>query len=88
MDEKAYSNDLRLSVFNALMDTAVTRKVKPAGDLTPLGKLIGDKEGLDSRLQQAAVRLASVWKVDVAGDPNRLPCRAKTTASVVRRWMD
>jgi len=77
MDEKAYSNDLRLSVFNALMDTAVTRKVKPAGDLTPLGKLIGDKEGLDSRLQQAAVRLASVWKVDVAGDLKQIALSSK-----------
>jgi len=63
-----YPSDLRLQVFNTLLDTATTRKVKPAGDLTAIGRVIRGEDNADGRLRQAAVRLASAWRLDVSRD--------------------
>ncbi len=63
-----YPADLRLRVFATLLDTATTRKVKPAGDLAAIGRVIRAADNADGRLRQAAIRLASVWKLDVCRD--------------------
>jgi putative heme-binding domain-containing protein len=60
---------VRRKVLELLTDAAVTRKVKPAGDLSPLVGLIeGDAAAKDPALQRAAIRLAAAWKLsEVAG---------------------
>lgn len=63
-----YPADLRLQVFNTLLDTAKTRKVKPAGDLTAIGRVIRGEDSADGQLRQAAIRLASAWKLDMSRD--------------------
>ena len=51
-------------VLDLLLDAAVTRKVKPSGDLSVLAKLIeGPEAAKDRRLQAAAIRLAAAWKL-------------------------
>jgi putative heme-binding domain-containing protein len=67
-----YAAPLRLEVFDTLLDTATTRKVKPAGDLTAIGGLIRGEGGVDGRLREAAVRLASAWRLDVSRDLQRI----------------
>jgi putative heme-binding domain-containing protein len=54
----------RLKVAELLTDAAVTRRVKPSGDLSPLAALIeGPEAAKDRRLQTAATRLAAAWKL-------------------------
>jgi len=55
-----FKKELRLQAMTWLSDAANTRKVKPAGDLETLSTLVGDP---DKQLQQAAIQLASTWKV-------------------------
>jgi putative heme-binding domain-containing protein len=60
----AFTPALRRQTLEWLTDAAVNRKVKPAGDLAPLGNLISDETAAkDPALLQAALELASVWKV-------------------------
>src|SRR5688572_24752614 len=57
----AFKPAVRLKVMDLLTDAAVVRKVKPEGDLSPLKLLL--LESNEPRLKLAAVKLASVWKV-------------------------
>lgn len=52
---------LRTKALNALTEAALTRGVRPEGDLSKLESLIGAKADPATRL--AAVRLAELWKV-------------------------
>lgn len=52
--------DLRMKAMGWLSDAASTRKVKPAGDLSALDRIVSAK---DHALQLAAIRLATAWKV-------------------------
>jgi hypothetical protein len=62
----------RRKVVELLTDAAVTRKVKPSGDLSSLVKLIeGEEAAKDRRLQAAAIRLAAAWKLSEVADTLR-----------------
>jgi putative heme-binding domain-containing protein len=54
---------LRLKAIDLLSDAAVTRKLKPAGDLSGLTRLIESGSAKDAPLQLAAIRLAARWKL-------------------------
>lgn len=61
-----FSPATRVKVLELLTDAAVTRKVKPTGELAGLSKLL---ESPDRELQLAAIRLASVWKLAAIAQP-------------------
>lgn len=78
----ALSFDLQRKVMELLTDAAITRKVKPSGDLSAIAKFIaGDEAATDRRRQAAAIRLAATWKLkevastlsDLAKDPKAAP---------------
>jgi putative heme-binding domain-containing protein len=56
----------RINIVELLTDAAVTRKVKPSGDLAAVTRLL--KPSIDPALRRVAVRLAAAWKVP-AVDP-------------------
>lgn len=59
----AFAPDLRLKAMGWLVDAATTRKIKPAGDLSAVDKLVSPSaSGKDHSLQLAAIKLASTWK--------------------------
>lgn len=57
---EGFDATLRLKAMSWLSDAAMTRKIKPAGDLTALDQLVSAKE---PALQLSAIRLAAAWKV-------------------------
>lgn len=58
-----FTPELRLKSMQWLADAASTRKVKPAGDLSVLEKLVvGEAASANAPLQQGAIKLASTWK--------------------------
>lgn len=58
-----FTPDLRLKAMQWMTDAAVTRKVKPAGDLAAIEKLVvGESAAAHPALQQASIKLASTWK--------------------------
>lgn len=58
-----FGPELRLKAMGWLVDAAATRKVKPAGNLAALDKLVITDEAAKSvALQLAAIKLASTWK--------------------------
>jgi putative heme-binding domain-containing protein len=64
MQSPAYSPKLRVQVLNALADAAVTRKVRPSGDLKALEQLVNSElAAKDPEFRNAAMKLASIWKV-------------------------
>ncbi len=66
----AFDSELRKSALAWLADAAATRKVKPEGDLSAIAPLLKlDPSSKDHSLPLAAVRLASLWKVEpLAGE--------------------
>lgn len=57
--------ELRLESLAWLADAAATRKVRPAGDLTLVEKLLEPGAGGgDPRLQLAVIRLVALWKLE------------------------
>ncbi|HET6423241.1 MAG TPA: HEAT repeat domain-containing protein, partial [Planctomycetaceae bacterium] len=55
--------DVRAKALGWLTDAAVTRKVKPAGELGGLEQLVvGPAAAKDPALQRGALKLAAVWK--------------------------
>ncbi|MEI8379999.1 MAG: HEAT repeat domain-containing protein [Planctomycetota bacterium] len=66
---EGFAPDLRQKSLQWLTDAAVTRKVKPAGELAALEKLVVGTDAVrNPALQQAAIKLASTWK-DAAISP-------------------
>lgn len=56
--------ETRRKVLELMADAAMTRKVVPAGDLSPLAALLdGDAAATDRRAQIAAIRLAAAWRL-------------------------
>lgn len=85
-----FAPELRQKSLQWLTDAAVTRKVKPAGELGALEKLVvGDDAVKNPPLQQAAIRLASIWK-DAAISPalQSLAFDAKTPPELRRVAID
>jgi putative heme-binding domain-containing protein len=63
IDPMGFQPELRLKSLGWLVDAAKTRKQKPAGDLSAIGKLVGGEEAKrNPALQAAAIRLAATWK--------------------------
>src|SRR5690606_16407254 len=60
-----YDEELRLKVYELLIDAARTRNVKPAGDVSSIAALITDRTA-SPRLRRAAIELAGIWKVPSA----------------------
>lgn len=55
--------DIRAKALGWLTDAAVTRKVKPSGELAALEQLVvGPAATKEAALQRAALKLAAVWK--------------------------
>lgn len=69
-----FDEPLTLKVLTLLTDAVQVRKVKPAGDLENIKKLMKGQSGKDgAAIQLAAVRLAALWKTSgVADDLQRL----------------
>ncbi|MBS0203936.1 MAG: HEAT repeat domain-containing protein [Planctomycetes bacterium] len=81
-----FAPDLRLKAMQWMTDAAVTRKVKPAGELAALEKLVvGEVAAANPNQQQAAIKLASTWK-DAAISPalQALATDAKTKPELRR----
>lgn len=58
-----FTPDLRLKAMQWMTDAAVTRKVRPAGDLAAIENLVvGESAAAHPALQQASIKLASTWK--------------------------
>ena len=69
LQPEGFAPELRQKSLQWLTDAAVTRKVKPAGELAPLEKLVVGADAIKNpSLQQAAIKLASTWK-DAAISP-------------------
>ena len=63
LDSNGFDASLRLKAMSWLTDAAVTRKVKPSGDLSPLCRLVvGEESQGNDSLRGAAIRLASTWQ--------------------------
>ena len=80
----AFSPKLQLQVLDWLTDAAVTRKVKPKGDLESLGKLIaGEEAAKDPALLLGVIKLASAWKVEsIAAQLQELATDSSTSAEL------
>lgn len=79
---EGFSAELRLKAMGWLGDAATTRKVKPAGDLTPLNQLVSTQQ---PALQLAAIRLAATWKVSsIAKSLQALATDEKSSADLQR----
>jgi putative heme-binding domain-containing protein len=77
-------------VVELLTDAAVTRKVKPSGDLSPLAKLLeSDEATKDRRLQAGLIRLAAVWKLPEAAETLRnISIDQKANPSLIQAALD
>jgi len=72
----------RAGLLAALAKASVTRKIKPAGDLSRLGKLIAPG---DETLRAEALRAAGAWKVEPLRPSLAGLAAAKDTPGPVRR---
>ena len=81
-----FAPELRLKAMQWLADAATTRKIKPAGNLAPLEKLVaGDAASQNPALQQAAIKLASGWKDAAIGSALKTLASDPATKSELRR---
>lgn len=82
--------ELRLKAMNWLSDAAMTRKVKPVGDLSAIEKLVSaNAPSKNPVLQLAAIKLASNWKVPAISDElQHLATDPKTDAALQRAAID
>ncbi len=88
LDEKAFSPQVQLIALELLSQTFRTRKLKPAGDLTRLKRLLDSaSESKDTKLQNQIIKLIGEWKVtELAADlENRLKdsSQKKLTGSII-----
>jgi putative heme-binding domain-containing protein len=68
IEDSGFSPKVRLAALDALAEAALTRKSKPSGDLSGLGRLIRPKgdgsANPDEATRLAAIRLAALWGVE------------------------
>jgi putative heme-binding domain-containing protein len=83
LSQDGFSSELRHKALDALVDAALTRKVRPAGDLAGLARLIGDAKA-DASIRLAAVRLAGLWKVEAAEETLGVIAQAPETSEPLR----
>ena len=82
VDPKGFPAPARLKALDALAEAALTRKLRPEGDLARLGEVIASKT--DPAVRLAAIRLAGLWKVEGLGKPLGAIAGAVETPSDVR----
>jgi putative heme-binding domain-containing protein len=76
---------LRVTALDALAEAALTRDLKPARDRDKLGALVSGTAGpFDRALQNAAVRLAGMWRLESAGDALAAIARSASAADELR----
>lgn len=82
--------ELQLKAIGWLVDAAKTRKVKPAGDLSAIEKLVSAHAPTKNPvLQLAAIKLAATWKVPAISDElQHLATDPKTDAALQRTAID
>ncbi len=67
VDPNGFPASARLKALDALAEAALTRKLRPEGDLARLGGIVARKSDPAGCL--AAIRLAGLWKVESLGKP-------------------
>ncbi|WP_435005109.1 HEAT repeat domain-containing protein [Tundrisphaera lichenicola] len=65
-DPQGFSADVRRKALEVLADVALTRDLRPSGDLSGLGRLLGPDSAPGTR--RAAIRLAGLWKAEATLD--------------------
>lgn len=81
-----FAAEQRVKVAGWLAEATQTRKVVPAGDVSSIGQLMTSD---DAALQQAAIRLAALWKVKgIASKLEELLAKPQTTAPLQRAAID
>jgi putative heme-binding domain-containing protein len=86
VDPKGFPAAARINALEALAEAALTRKVRPEGDLARLGGVLAEK---DDAGRLAATRLAGLWKVEALDKPlGDLAGAANTPASLRAAALD
>ncbi|MGV3605308.1 MAG: hypothetical protein ACO1RA_02800 [Planctomycetaceae bacterium] len=81
-----FAAEQRVKVAGWLAEATQTRKVVPAGDVSSIGELMTSD---DASLQQAAIRLAALWKVKgVASKLEALLAKPQTSSALQRAAID
>jgi len=81
-----FAAEQRVKVAAWLAEATQTRKVVPAGDVSSIGNLMTSD---DASLQQAAIRLAALWKVKgVASKLEALLAKPQTSSALQRAAID
>lgn len=80
--DDGFPAEVRPVAFEALLEAATTRDLKPSGDLTVLGPLVTEKN-TPPAVRQAALKLAGAWKVEgLAGELEKLLSDKQTPTAV------
>lgn len=79
-----FAPDLRLKAMGWLVDAAVTRKIKPTGNLSAVDKLVSPTTASkNSALELAAIKLASTWKeASISDELQHLATDSKTAPAL------
>ncbi len=80
--ESPLASERRVGYLKALTQATRQRKVRPAGDLTRLGRLL---DGPDEALREAAARAAGLWGVEPLRTKLQAIARADETRDPLRR---
>lgn len=81
-----FAPDLRLKAMGWLVDAATTRKIKPAGDLSAVDKLVSPTNASKNpALELAAIKLASTWKEAAISDELRHLATDEKTAPALQK---
>jgi putative heme-binding domain-containing protein len=84
-DPQGFPSTLRLKALGVLADAALTRSLRPAGDLSGLGRLIHpDDPKADPSARLAAIRLAGLWKAEPTLEDLRAIAGSKDADSTIR----
>jgi len=83
LDPNGFTPANRLRAVDALAEAALTRNLRPAGDLARLSPLIAGKDA-DPALKLAAVRLAGLWKAEALGGALRSIAAAPEVTGALR----
>lgn len=81
LDPAGFSPPNRVRALEGLAEAALTRDLRPAGDLARVAPLLVEKT--DPAARQAAVRLAGLWKTESLGPPlQAIAASAKSAESL------
>ena len=76
---------MRVKALEALAEAALTRELRPAGNLDSLVPLLkSSSTGSDQMLGKAAIRLAGLWKLEAACETLRTIAQASASDDAIR----